>query len=196
MRRGAELFDLPLIAGLATAEEFVTIAEEQALIAAIDHETLTPFQFHQWTGKRLTHSFGWSYDFQTGALTQAEPLPAWLLPVRDRAAAFARLAPQDLVQALLIRYDPGAGIGWHKDRPIYQDIIGLSLGAAAQMRFRRPQGERWLRAAAPLAPRGIYHLSGEVRSGWEHSILAVERLRYSLTFRCFSAQGRKAAQEP
>jgi alkylated DNA repair dioxygenase AlkB len=185
----ADLFDLPLIAGLATAEDFVTAAEEQALIAAIDHETLTPFQFHQWTGKRLTHSFGWSYDFQTGALTRTEPLPAWLLPIRDRAASFARLAPAELVQALLIRYDPGAGIGWHKDRPIYAAVIGISLGAPATMRFRRARNTRWLRAEAPLAPRGIYHLSGEVRNGWEHSILPIARPRYSLTFRSFSDSG-------
>jgi alkylated DNA repair dioxygenase AlkB len=193
MSQLADLFDLPIIPGLATAEDFVTQAEEQALIAAIDHETLTPFQFHQWTGKRLTHSFGWSYDFQTGALTQAEPLPPWLLPLRHRAAAFARLAPADLVQALLIRYDPGAGIGWHKDRPIYQDVIGISLGAPATMRFRRPHGPRWHRATAPLAPCSIYHLSGEVRTAWEHSISPITHPRYSLTFRSFSAQGQTHA---
>jgi alkylated DNA repair dioxygenase AlkB len=195
MRLGAELFDLPLIAGLATACDFVTAAEEQALIAAIDREMLTPFQFHQWTGKRLVHSFGWSYDFQTGALTRSEPLPAWLLPIRDRAAAFARLAPADLVQALLIRYDPGAGIGWHKDRPIYAAVIGISLGAPASMRFRQWRGDRWLRATAPLAPRAIYHLSGEVRSAWEHSISAIDRPRFSITFRSFSEQGRSQARD-
>jgi alkylated DNA repair dioxygenase AlkB len=196
MSQTADLFDLPLIAGLATAEEFVTHAEERALIAAIDHETLTPFQFHQWTGKRLTHSFGWSYDFQTGALTRAEPLPPWLLPIRNRAAHFARLAPEELVQCLLIRYDPGAGIGWHKDRPIYAAVIGISLGAPATMRFRRAHGDRWHRATAPLAPRSIYHLSGEVRTAWEHSILPIAHPRYSLTFRSFSAQGQTQAQAP
>src|SRR5579863_5942436 len=139
-----DLFDTPLIAGLATASEFVTPAQEQALIAAIDGQTLTPFQFHQWTGKRLTHSFGWSYDFQTGALTCADPMPSWLCAQRDRAARFAGLAPDALVQALLIRYDPGAGIGWHRDRPIYDHVIGISLGAPATMRFRRQHNGRWL----------------------------------------------------
>ncbi len=189
-----DLFDTPLIAGLATADDFVTPSEELALIAAIDRETLTPFRFHQWTGKRLVHSFGWSYDFQTGALAPAEPLPPWLLPIRDRAARFAGLGPDDLVQSLLLRYDPGAGIGWHKDRPIYSDVIGISLGAPAAMRFRRAQGDRWLRATAALAPGGIYHLSGEVRNAWEHSISAIARPRYSVTFRSFSPAGRTQAQ--
>ncbi|MDP9056033.1 MAG: alpha-ketoglutarate-dependent dioxygenase AlkB [Pseudomonadota bacterium] len=189
-----DLFDTPLIAGLTTAGEFVTASQEQALIAAIDGQTLTPFQFHQWTGKRLTHSFGWSYDFQTGALTRAAAIPAWLCPYRDRAARFAGLAPDELVQALLIRYDPGAGIGWHKDRPIYDHVIGISLGAPATMRFRRAHNGRWLRAAAPLEPRAIYHLSGEVRGAWEHSILPMDRPRWSLTFRSFSAKGRQQAQ--
>ena len=189
-----DLFDAPLIDGLATARDFVTLAEEQALIAAIDRETLTPFQFQQWTGKRLTHSFGWNYDFATGALARAEPMPAWLLPLRDRAADFARLAPGEIEQALLIRYDPGAGIGWHKDRPIYDHILGISLGAPASMRFRRPRAGRWQRMAAPLEPRGIYHLAGEVRSQWEHSIMAIDRRRYSVTFRSFSAKGRRQAQ--
>jgi len=189
-----DLFDTPLIAGLATASEFVTPAEEQALIAAIDGETLTPFQFHQWTGKRLTYSFGWSYDFQTGALNRANPMPAWLCLLRDRAAGFAGLAPDELVQALLIRYDPGAGIGWHKDRPIFEHVIGVSLGAPATMRFRRLHEGRWLRVAAPLEPRGIYHLSGEARNAWEHSIVPMDRPRWSLTFRSFSAKEASQAK--
>ena len=189
-----DLFNAPLISGLATAGDFVTAAEEQALIAAIDRETLTPFQFHQWTGKRLTHSFGWSYDFQSGAVSSAEPMPAWLLAIRDRAAGFAGLIPAELVQALLIRYDPGAGIGWHRDRPIYEHVVGISLGAPAAMRFRRRRGDRWQRVIAPLEPRGIYHLSGEVRTAWEHSILPLERARWSLTFRSFSGAGRRQAQ--
>lgn len=189
----SDLFDMPPIPGLTTAGDFVTPNEEQALIAAIDRCTLTPFRFHQWTGKRLTHSFGWNYDFQNGALSSAEPLPNWLAAVRDRVANFAGLPSENLVQALLIRYDPGAGIGWHRDRPVYDHVIGISLGAPAVMRFRRPRGDRWLRVPVPLAPRGIYQLSGEVRTAWEHSIVPIERPRWSLTFRSFSGAGHRQA---
>ena len=185
-----DLFDAPIIPGLASAPDFLGVEEEHALIRAIDRVELTPFQYMQWEGKRLTNSYGWSYNFQTGALSRADPIPDWLGSVRDRAAAFAGLEPDDIVQALVIRYDPGAGIGWHKDRPIYEHVIGCSLGAPAEMRFRRRDGAHWHRATVPLAPRGIYHLAGEVRNDWEHSILPMAEPRWSITMRSFAHAGR------
>lgn len=188
-----DLFDAPLIPGLGSTPDFLSESEENELIARIQTEGLTPFRFHEWTGKRLTHSFGWKYDFGTGALTRSAPLPSWLEPVRDRAARHAGLAPDTVVQALLIRYDAGAGIGWHKDRPIYEEVIGISLGAAAAMRFRRRKGDGWLRASSPLDPRALYRLTSEVRHDWEHSIAPVERTRYAITLRSFSEKGRRLA---
>ena len=188
-----DLFDIPPVPGLSMRSDFLTTAEECALTAAIDGVDLTPFRFQQWTGKRLTHSFGWQYDFQSGALSRGAPMPDWLVPIRDRAAAAAGLSPDALVQALLLRYDPGAGIGWHRDRPIYHQVVGISLGAPATMRFRRRDGDRWRRANATLEPRGLYHLSGEARHDWEHSIAAIEHCRWSITFRSFSTQGRRTA---
>lgn len=185
-----DLFDAPVIPGLRSASEIVSAEEEKALIAAIDAQDLTPFQFQQWTGKRLTHNYGWKYDFQSGQLSRSRPMPDWLLDIRDRAAAFAGVESDQIVQSLLIRYDAGAGIGWHKDRPIYQDVMGISLGAPADMRFRKRDGTKWQRATAPLEPRGIYQLAGEVRHDWEHSIVEMERTRWSITFRTFSDKGR------
>ncbi|WP_404710378.1 alpha-ketoglutarate-dependent dioxygenase AlkB [Sphingomonas sp. MMS24-J13] len=185
-----DLFDTPIVPGLAVRADLISAEEEAALIAAIDAQALTPFRFQQWTGKRLTHSFGWAYDFQAGELNRAEPIPAWLYDVQARMAAMAGLDRDDLIQALLIRYDPGAGIGWHRDRPVYDHVLGLSLGAPATMRFRRKEADRWRRASLLLEPRAAYHLSGEVRHDWEHSIAAIDRTRYSITFRSPSAQGR------
>jgi alkylated DNA repair dioxygenase AlkB len=159
------------------------------LITRIDAVDLTPFRFQQWTGKRLTRSYGWSYDFQTGTLAPAKPIPDWLLPVKERAARFVELSPEELVQALLIRYDPGAGIGWHRDRPVFEHVIGISLGEPAAMRFRRRRAVGFDRRSAPLAPRAIYHLSGEARHEWEHSIAEMQATRWSITFRTF-ANGR------
>ncbi|WP_245649290.1 alpha-ketoglutarate-dependent dioxygenase AlkB [Sphingomonas mali] len=189
----ADLFDTPAVSGLGTRPDVLTPAGERVLIAAIDSIELTPFRFQQWIGKRLTHSFGWQYDFQSGELGRGDPMPDWLLPIRDRAAVAAGTAPDALVQALLLRYDPGAGIGWHRDRPIYDQVVGISLGAPATMRFRRKQGERWRRVNVPLEPRGLYHLSGEVRHDWEHSIAPIDQTRWSITFRSFSAQGLRIA---
>ena len=177
------LFDAPLIPGLATREEFVTADEEAALIAAIGGVELSPFQFQGFTGKRLTHSFGWRYDFQDSSFTETDPLPDWLLPLRNRAAAFAGLAPIDFVQALLIRYDPGAGIGWHRDRPVFDHVVGISLGGATMLNFRQRTATGFRRVKLPLSRRGAYHLTGEVRHEWEHGIAAHDTLRYSITFR-------------
>lgn len=188
-----DLFDVPVIPGLATASDFLSADEERALIAAIDTQEMTPFRFQQWTGKRLTLSFGWKYDFQSGALSRSEPMPDWLLPVRDRAAAFAGLDSEEIVQSLLTRYDTGAGIGWHRDRPIYEHVMGISLGAPAAMRFRRERDGRWECASSPLEPRGIYHLSGVVRHDWEHSIVEMDGTRYSITMRSFSDMGWRLA---
>lgn len=187
-----DLFDTPAVPGLAMRNDVLTKAEEAALIAHIDGSDLTPFRFQQWTGKRLTYSYGWSYDFEHVRFAPTEPMPDWLLEVRSRAAAFAGLAADDLVQALLIRYDPGAGIGWHKDRPVFEHVVGISLGSEAVLRLRRRNAAGFERAKVPLPPRSIYHLSGEVRHAWEHSIAPMNVPRWSITFRSLSDKGRLA----
>ena len=182
----SDLFDGLRLAGLKQAVAIVTPVEEQALIASIDAAGLSPFRFHGWLGKRLTVSFGWNYDFETARFAPAEPIPPWLLPLRVKAAQFAGLDTQDLAQALLIRYDAGAGIGWHRDRPVFEHVIGISLGAPATMRFRKRRGGGFDRATAELTPRSIYHLSGEARHQWEHSIAEMTLTRWSITFRSLS----------
>jgi alkylated DNA repair protein (DNA oxidative demethylase) len=186
-----DLFGEPGLAGLSLADAFVAPSEEQGLIASIDAAELSPFRFHGWLGKRLTASYGWGYDFDDASLAPAEAIPDWLLPLRAKAARFAGLQPGELVQALLIRYDPGAGIGWHRDRPVFEHVLGISLGAPATMRFRRRKPGGFDRASALLAPRSIYHLTGEARHGWEHSIAAMEVTRCSITFRSLSGKGRR-----
>jgi alkylated DNA repair protein (DNA oxidative demethylase) len=186
-----DLFDTPPLPGLSVSSNLVTEAEEGSLIAAIDATELAPFRFQGWTGKRLTSSFGWHYDFDNGQVARAAPIPNWLLPIRARMAAFAGLEPEILIQALLIRYDSGAGIGWHRDRPIYEHVLGLSLGATAEMRFRRRRGDRdFARVSLPLEPRAAYRISDEARHEWEHSIIETEQKRWSITLRSASAKSR------
>ena len=175
--------DAPVAPGLAAADEFLTPAEEAELIARIDAEALSPFRFQGWLGKRLTRSFGWSYDFDSGRFSETDPLPRWLDPIRERAARFAGIAGDALVQALLIRYDPGAGIGWHRDRPVFEHVVGISLGNPATLRLRRRAGAGFERAKLRLAPRSVYHLSGEARHAWEHSIAPMDVPRWSITLR-------------
>jgi hypothetical protein len=107
--RQADLFGTPLLPGLAYCDAIADVSDETWLIAQIEAAGLAPFQFQQWKGKRLTRSFGWTYDFQTGRFAPGEPIPAWLEPLRGRAAAFAGIEPASLEQALVIQY----GIGRH-----------------------------------------------------------------------------------
>jgi len=186
-----DLFDARGLAGLSRAGAFVTPAEEQMLIASINAAELSPFRYHGWLGKRLTASYGWRYDFDDASFAPAEAIPDWLLPLRAKAAGFAGLRPEELVQALLIRYDPGAGIGWHRDRPVFEHVLGISLGAPATMQFRRRRRGGFDWASAFLAPRSIYHLTGEARHQWEHSIAPMEVKRWSVTFRSLSEKGRR-----
>ena len=182
------LWEAPLLPGLRLAPGLVGPREQAALIAGIDASGLTPFRFQGWTGKRLTRSFGWFYDFDTGRFEPTTPMPDWLTEVRSRAAAFAELDAEALVQALLIRYDPGAGIGWHKDRPVFEHVVGISLGAPTALRLRRRDGERFERRSIPLDPGSVYHLAGEARHGWEHSIAPLEAPRWSITFRSLASR--------
>ncbi len=186
------LFADPIIPGLDFREEFIDEPEERDLIAHIEGLGLSPFRFQGWTGKRLTQSFGWRYDFDDASFTQSEPIPDWLLPLRERAAHFAGLAPDDFAHALVVRYDPGAGIGWHRDRPQFDKVVGISLGAATVMRFRQRSGLGFRRANVELEPRSAYLLSGEVRGEWEHSIAAHQALRFSITFRSLSERGLRS----
>ncbi len=177
---------LPPIAGLQLVSDVISSQEEVRLAAHMDTAPLEPFRFGQWTGKRLTAYYGSSYDFQRGRPAPAPPLPEWLLDLRARIAPKFGLAADALQQALLTRYDPGAGIGWHRDRPQYEQVLGISLGAPAVMRLRRRKEDgTFARHRLALPPRAAYCLSGEARDDWEHSIAPMEELRRSITFRTF-----------
>lgn len=186
------LFDTPLIPGLHYRDGLIDGDEEVTLADRIDRSDLSPFRFQGWLGKRLTRTFGWRYDFDDHSFEPAGHLPDWLLPARDKAAHFAGLDPDAFVHALVTRYDPGAGIGWHRDRPQFGTVVGLSLGSAAALRLRRRTSSGFDRASLTLAPRSAYILSGEVREQWEHSIAPGDTLRYSITFRTLSERGLSA----
>ena len=173
----------PVVPGLRLVPEVVTPAEEADLAARIDAAPLKPFEFGQWRGKRLTAHYGSAYDFARNRLAEAPPLPGWLLALRERLGPLAGMEPSALEAALLIRYDPGAGIGWHRDRPQYGEVVGLSLGVPCVMRLRRRTAEGFERRKLALPPRSLYRLAGEVRWDWEHSIAPLGETRRSITFR-------------
>ena len=189
------LFEAPLIAGLEYREALISEAEERALIAHLEGEDLTPFRFHGWLGNRKTRSFGWRYDFDDASFQKTEPIPDWLAPLRAKAADFAGLAPDDFVHVLLARYDPGAGIGWHRDRDVFDQVVGVSLNTPETLRFRRREGSGFRRASLEVMPRSAYLLSRESRWDWEHRITPGDALRFSITFRTLSEKGRRVVQQ-
>jgi alkylated DNA repair dioxygenase AlkB len=173
----------PIVPGLRLVEEAVSEAEERELAAHIDAAPLAPFQFGQWEGKRLTVHYGSAYDFSRHRLGAAPPLPDWLIEVRDKLVPRVDRDANAFQAALLLRYDPGAGIGWHRDRPQYGEVLGLSLSAPCTLRLRRRTATGFERRHVDLPPRSLYLLSGEVRREWEHSISPLAVARRSITLR-------------
>jgi len=171
--------------GFQYQPEVISPTDEQRLIAQFANLRFKEFEFHGFLGKRRTVSYGWRYDFNGGCLQRTEDIPSFLLPVREMAAKFAGLRPRDLQQALLIEYPPGAQIGWHRDRPIFDAVVGISLLSSCTFRLRRRIGNVWKRASIIAEPRSAYLMKGESRTEWEHSIPAVAAPRYSITFRNF-----------
>ena len=173
--------DLP--EGMVHRPELIGRDEEAELAAHMAELPFAPFQFHGFEGSRRTVSYGWHYAFDGSGLHEAAPIPGWVRPLRDKAAAVAGLPAGALEHVLMIEYAPGAGIGWHRDRPDFGDVIGVSLLAPARLRFRRRTEIGWERKNLIAEPRSAYLLRGPARSEWEHSIPPMEALRYSITFR-------------
>lgn len=170
-------------AGLRYQADFISAAEEQEVIAHIRNLPLTPFQFGAYEGKRRVASFGWRYDYDQRKLEKAQDIPGWLAPLIARIEAFSGRESAPIRQVLCTEYDEGVGIGWHRDKPHFDEVFGLSLASACRLRFRRRAGTSWERFTLAAVPRSLYVMAGEARNSWEHSIPAVEAQRYSITFR-------------
>lgn len=169
--------------GLRYMPEFVSPAAETELISRISELPLQPFQFGAFEGHRRVISFGFRYDYTLKRVQQAEPIPGWLEPIARSVEEFGELAPASVRQILCTEYDVGVGIGWHRDKPQFDKVFGLSLGAACKFRFRHRRGEAWERYTLDADPRSLYMMDGCSRRTWEHSIPPVRERRYSITFR-------------
>ena len=182
--RTFDLFgDDALPEGFRYQPDFLSEEDERSLLEQVKVLPFREFEFHGFTGKRRIISFGWRYDFNGGGLTKTEDIPKFLSGIRARAERFAGIAPGELQQILITEYAPGAAIGWHKDRSVFGDVVGISLLSACTFRLRLKTGHRWQRRTLIAEPRSVYILSGPSRTEWEHSIPGVESLRYSITFR-------------
>ena len=175
---------LALMEGFRYQPELIEPAFEDALVAQLRELPFREFEFHGYKGKRRVVSFGWKYEFAGGGqLHKAEEIPEFLIPLKSIAASFARMEPDAFQHVLVTEYGPGAGIGWHRDKAVFGEVVGVSLLAPCTLRFRRKMNGKWERVNVLAGPRSAYHLTGPARSEWQHSILRVDALRYSITFR-------------
>lgn len=185
----ADLFDATpaLPEGFTYERGFFTGAEESALLSIIGELPFSGAKYKEYTARRRTVSYGGQYDFSANRLEAAPEIPEFLTPLRERAARWAQVTPTSFVQALVTEYGPGTPLGWHRDVPEFEVIVGVSLGGRARMRLRpyRP-GERQKRKdviVLELEPRSAYLMRGPARWAWQHCIAETTELRYSITLR-------------
>lgn len=170
--------------GFRYQPELIGPTLEGALLARVRSLPFREFEFHGYTGKRRVVSFGWHYDFSARHLRKADDIPVYLLELRTLAAAFAGLESEQFQHVLVTEYGAGAGIGWHRDKAVFGEVVGVSLLSPCVLRLRRAVGEKkWERVKVEAEPRSAYLLSGPARTSWEHSIPPVDAPRYSITFR-------------
>jgi alkylated DNA repair protein (DNA oxidative demethylase) len=169
-------------AGLVYRPGFLTAEEEADLIRLFDGMEFEEVRMRGQTARRTVRHFGLDYDYEHWTVTPGEPLPHAMDWLRVRAAALAEV-DGELAQTLVSRYPAGAGIGWHRDAPMFGAVVGVSLGSPSRMRFQRGRGKARETAAVELAPSSAYVIAGPARWQWQHSIPPTKRLRYSVTFR-------------
>jgi alkylated DNA repair protein (DNA oxidative demethylase) len=169
--------------GFVYCPDFIDDREHDALLEIIRGLEFHNVRMHGVVARRRIIQYGWKYAFDGARLTEGPALPAFLGPLRDRAAALVPVPAAALTEALLTEYQPGAPIGWHRDAPGFGIVVGVSLLSACRFRFRRGPERGSERLSLTLEPRSAYVLSGPARSEWQHSIPEVETLRYSITFR-------------
>jgi DNA oxidative demethylase len=174
--------------GLVYAPDLLSCEEELQLLTRLDELRFGPIVMHGKAARRTARHFGLDYDYELRKPSPGEPMPTWLVPVRERAAQLAEIGPEELVEILVQKYPPGSTISWHRDAPAFGTVVGVSLASACRLRFQRGKSRERRTWEVVLEPRSGYVLAGEARTAWQHSIPPVKELRYSITFRTAKAR--------
>jgi alkylated DNA repair dioxygenase AlkB len=171
--------------GFSYRPEFLDASEERILLEALRSLPFKEAEYRGWQAKRRIVSFGGRYDFSRHSLNPAAPIPDFFLWLRTRLAEWAGISSATLQHATLAEYRPGTQLGWHRDVPNFEEVLGISLGGCARMRLRPYPPKRGARTVCvvELAPRSAYFIRGPARWKWQHAISPTKELRYSITFR-------------
>jgi alkylated DNA repair dioxygenase AlkB len=181
----------PVPEGFRYQPNLVTPEEEIELANQLARLPFEPFDFHGHLAHRHVVGFGFRYDYASRTVRKAAPIPTFLQPLRCKIAAFAGQPPDAFEQVLINAYRPGAGIGWHRDKPHFEEVVGVSLLAPCAFRFRKEIGGRWDRLSVRVEPRSAYLMKGPARHVWEHSIPPLQNYRYSVTMRTMVTERRE-----
>lgn len=181
------------VPGFVYRPDVLAPEEERVVLAGVASLDFHDVKMRGQVARRRTTHFGWIYGYQTWRIEPGPPIPDFLLTLRARAGALGGVAADDLVEVLVTHYPPGAGIGWHRDAPMFGVVVGVSLSSACRFRFQRGQGAERRTAAAVLEPRSAYVLDGAARWQWQHSIPAGKTERYSVTYRTLRRSPRSVA---
>ena len=167
--------------------DFIDPSEEAALLATLDTLPLAGARYKDFVARREVVSYGGRPDApDEPGRSSLELAPAICRQLRSRVAAWCGLPEVAFAHLLVSRYAPGTPLGWHRDAPGFEVVVGVSLGGWARMRFRPLASARTARhpaLTAHLAPRSVYIMRGAARSDWQHSLAPTEGLRWSITFR-------------
>lgn len=169
-------------------ENLLSVSEEKYYVRHFQDLKFEPFNFHGYLGNRRTVSYGWHYDFAASKLQASNKIPEFLTPLKDIAETFTNIPASEFEHLLVTEYAPGAGIGWHSDKPTFDKVVAFSFCAPCVLRFRRKLGSGWERRKLSVMPRSAYLLEGEMREDWQHSISPGDKLRYSVTLRTLRKQ--------
>lgn len=189
----ARTLDVPTAPdGFRYAPDQLSPAAEQHFVAKFQTLPFKPFEFHGYLANRRIVSYGYKYDYASRALRASEAMPDFLTPLRKIASQFSGIPSEKLEHALVTEYAPGAGIGWHRDKPMFEDVVAMSFLAPCLLRLRQRDRTGWKRKSIDILPRSGYLLHGAARREWEHSIVPMDVLRYSVTFRSFRSDWASA----
>jgi len=190
--RQGTLFDAPSLLPVHLPEslryepDFLDPDEERELIGLVRGLPFEAARYKEYTARRRVVSYGGSFDYDANRLRPSADLIDALHPLRTRVAQWLGVDPPHLVHVLVAEYAPGTPLGWHRDMPDFEEVVGVSLGGEATMRFRPyppVQPKRGDVIRLTLAPRSIYLLRGVARWRWQHSVALTKTLRWSITFR-------------
>jgi DNA oxidative demethylase len=177
--------------GFQYLPDWISQSEEPTLLEYIARLSFSDVRMHGVVAKRRVVHFGWDYGYESWRISRTDAVPDWLMPLRARAAVLIEQPAEALEEVLISRYEPGAGIGWHRDAPMFGPaVVGVSLLGTCRMRFQCKRGAERKTAECLLAPRSAYVLCGAARKDWQHSIPPAKELRYSITFRTVKGQTR------